>query len=301
MTRASWGDYALLGLLALLWGSSYLWTKVAVAEIPPVTLIALRVTGAAALLLAVLAAAGGRLPSDPGTWGRLFVQSVLNSTGAWTILAWGQQHVPAGLASVLNSTSPVFVLLATLALSGRGAVGPRRAAGATLGLVGVVLIVGPGVLAGLGAEVAGQAACLLGAVLYAGAALHGPRLSHLSPLAAAAGTMLCASAALVPAALVLDAPWTLEPSPRALAAAAALALLSTGVALLIYFRLVRTLGPLGVASQSYLRAGVGVALGVALLAERPSALDLAGLAAAILGVALINWPASTPRKAAAKA
>jgi drug/metabolite transporter (DMT)-like permease len=300
MTRALWGNYALLGLLALLWGSSYLWIKVAVAEIPPVTLIALRVTGGAALLLAVLGVAGGRLPSDRASWGRLFVQSVLNSTGAWTILAWGQQHVSAGLASVLNSTSPVFVLLATLTLSGRGAVGAHRAWGAALGLLGVVLIVGPGVLAGLGAEVAGQAACLLGALLYAGAALYAPRLSHLSPLTAAAGTMLCASATLVPAALVLDAPWTLAPSPHALAAAAALALLSTGVALLIYFRLVRTLGPLGVASQSYLRAGVGVALGVALFGERPSVLDLAGLAAAILGVALINWPASAPRKAAAR-
>lgn len=206
MTRAPWGDYALLGLLALLWGSSYLWIKLAVAEIPPVTLIALRVTGAAALLLAVLTAAGGRVPSDPGTWGRLFVQSVLNSTGAWTILAWGQQHVPAGLASVLNSTSPVFVLLAALALSGGAAVRARRAFGAALGLTGVVLIVEPGVLAGLGAQVAGQAACLLGALLYAGAALYAPRLSHLSPLAAAAGTMLCASAVLAPAALVLDAP-----------------------------------------------------------------------------------------------
>ena len=301
MTRPPLGEYALLGLLAALWGSSYLLIRVAVAEIPPVTLIALRVTGAAALLLAVLAAARGRLPSDAHSWGRLFVQSVLNSTGAWTILAWGQQFVPAGLASVLNSTSPVFVLLATLALSGRGAVGPRRAAGAALGLFGVVLIVGPAVLAGLGAEVAGQAACLLGALLYAGAALYAPRLSNLSPLVAAAGTMLCASAVLVPAALVLDAPWKLAPSQRALAATATLAVLSTGIALLIYFRLVRTLGPLGVASQSYLRAGFGVALGMALLGERPSLLDLAGLAAAILGVALVNWPARAVANAASKA
>ncbi len=281
-------EYALLGLLALLWGSSYLFIKVAVAEIPPLTLIALRVTGASAFLLVVLCVAGHRLPRDRESWGRLAVQSVLNSTGAWTVLAWGQQFVPSGLASVLNSTSPVFVLLAAAALG--TTLTARKALGAALGLCGVVLIVGPGVLARLGQQVAGQLACLLGAMLYAGAALYGRRLSHLSPLAAATGTMLCATLVLVPASLIVDRPWTLAPGPAAIAATAALSVLCTGVALLLYFRLLRTLGPLGTASQAFLRAGVGVMLGALLLGETVSPMQAAGLGAAILGVALINWP-----------
>ena len=291
MTR----EHALLGLLALLWGSSYLFIKVAVAEIPPLTLIALRVSLASAFLLVVLHLAGHGLPRDGLTWRRLFVQSILNSSGAWTVLAWGQQYVPSGLASVLNSTSPVFVLIASAALG--KALDGRKGLGAGLGLLGVVLIVGPGVLAGLGDQVLGQLACLLGAMLYAGAALYGQRLSHISPLAAATGTMLCATAAMIPAALIVDQPWSLAPGAGALAATAALAILCTGVALLIYFRLIRTLGPLGTASQAFLRAGVGVMLGIVLLGETLTISQVAGLSAAILGVALINWPAKAKRPA----
>ena len=102
-------EFALLGALALLWGSSYLFIKVAVTEIPPLTLIAVRAGVAAVVLLAVLIARAEALPRDAGTWGRLFIQSLLNATLAWVLLAWGQQQVDAGLASVLNSTSPLFV------------------------------------------------------------------------------------------------------------------------------------------------------------------------------------------------
>ncbi len=94
----------------MLWGSSYLFTKVAVAEIPPLSLIALRVAGAAGFLLVVMALRRESLPRDGRIWRMLLVQAFFNSIAAWTILAWGQQFVPAGLASVLNSTSPMFVL-----------------------------------------------------------------------------------------------------------------------------------------------------------------------------------------------
>jgi drug/metabolite transporter (DMT)-like permease len=147
----------LLALLALLWGSSYLFTKVAVAEIPPLSLIALRVAGAATFLLVIMAVRRERLPRDGRTWRRLLVQAFLNSIAAWTVLAWGQQFVAAGLASVLNSTSPIFVFAFT-ALATRHLDG-RKLLGACVGLLGVTLIVGPDVLQGLGDQVAGQIAC----------------------------------------------------------------------------------------------------------------------------------------------
>jgi len=289
-------ELPMLALLALLWGSSYLFIKVAVAEIPPVTLIALRVLGATIFLLLVMGARSERLPRDARTWRMLLVQSVLNSIGAWTVLAWGQQYVDSGLASVLNSTSPIFVFLITALVTRHEALGGRKLAGAILGFMGVALIVGVDVLRGLGDQVAGQVACLVGAALYAGAAIYGKRFNHISAVATATGTMIWASLVLVPLALVLDRPWTMAPSPTALAATAILSILCTGVALLIYFRLVRTLGSMGVASQSYLRAGIGVVLGIALLNETFTLPVAAGLCAAIAGVALINWPAR--RKAA---
>ncbi|MCB1518667.1 MAG: DMT family transporter [Hyphomicrobiaceae bacterium] len=283
-------EYALLGILALLWGSSYLFIKVAVAEIPPVTLIAMRVDGAALFLLVVLLVRGRSLPTDPGTWGMLGIQSFINSIGAWTILAWGQQFVGAGLASVLNSTSPIFVFLFTALITRHEALNGRKLLGAILGLAGVVLIVGLDSLSGLGQSVAGQLACLIGAMLYAGSAIYGRRFASLGALETALGTMLWAAAVLTPLAFVVESPLTLRPGMAALGATLALSVLCTGTALLIYFRLVHTLGSLGVASQSYLRAGVGVILGVVLLGEVPTLPVLIGLFAAIFGVALINFP-----------
>ncbi|KGF70502.1 hypothetical protein LL06_05175 [Hoeflea sp. BAL378] len=281
-------EFALLGVLALLWGSSYLFIKIAVAEIPPISLIALRVSVAAILLVALVAWRGRRFPRRLSDWRMFMLQAWFNSIAAWTVLAWGQRHVDSGLASVLNSTSPIFVFLFTALVTRHEPAPPRKLLGACLGLGGVVLIVGPSALQGLGSDLAGQIAVLSGALLYACAAIYGRRFSHLPAEVTAAGTMICASAVLVPASLLVDRPWQLSPSLAALAAALALAVLCTALALVLYFRLVRTLGSMGVASQAYLRAGVGVALGVLLLGESIALSTGLGLVAALLGVVLIN-------------
>ncbi len=289
-----WLELLLLAVLALLWGSSYLFIRIAVETIPPLTLIAIRVTLAALFLQGILIVRGESLPRDAVTWGRLLIQAFLNSIGAWTVLAWGQQYVDSGLASVLNSTSPIFVFLATFLLTRHEAAGVLKLTGACLGLIGVALIVGPDVLSGFGQEALAQGAILLGAMLYAGAAIHGRRLGHLSPTVAATGTMIWASVSLVPLSLALEQPWTLSPTPTdlgtALGAALILAIACTAIALLIYFRLLRTLGSMGVASQSYLRAGIGVALGILILGETLTPMITLGIALSILGVAVINFP-----------
>lgn len=290
-TKNLTAELALLAVLALLWGSSYLFIKIAVADIPPVTLIAARVSIAALFLASVMAWRGERLPRDAATWRVLFIQAILNSIGAWTVLAWGQQYVDAGLASVLNSTSPVFVFAITALFTRHEPAGVLKLCGACLGLAGVILIVGVDVLEGLGREVAGQIAVLTGAVLYAGAAIYGRRFARLPATVTATGTMLWASLCLVPLSLAVDQPWTLRPSGEALAAAGILSLACTGGALLIYFRLVKTLGSMGVASQSYLRAGVGVILGMVFLGEQIGFAVGLGVAAALLGVAALNMPA----------
>lgn len=287
-----------LALLALLWGSSYLFIKIAVATIPPLTLIAARVTIAALVLGAVVVWRGDSLPRDGRNWAMLLVQAFLNSIGAWTVLAWGQQYVDSGLASVLNSTSPIFVFVFTVATGGIAGVGAGKIAGALIGFLGVILILGTDVLAGLGEQVAAQFAILLGAALYAGAAIYGRRLSHLSAPVSSLGTMLWACICLMPLAAIIDRPWTLEPSAASILATLVLGTASTGGALLIYFRLVRTLGSMGVSSQAYLRSGVGVILGVTFLGETVSLVMGLGLAAAILGVALINLAGQAQRAAA---
>jgi len=283
-------EFALLGLLAMLWGSSYLFIKIAVSEIPPITLIAFRVTIAAIFLFAVLSWKKEQLPRDSKTWRMLLVQSFFNSIGAWTLLAWGQQYIDSGLASVLNSTSPVFVFIFTALVTRHEVTSSLKLFGAFLGLLGVTLIVGVDVLAGLGQQVAGQLAAITGAILYACAAIYGKQFSHLTATATATGAMIWASGVLIPASFIFEQPWMLSPSITAIIAAVVLAVFCTGCALLVYFRLVKTLGSMGVASQAYLRAGVGVLLGVLFLGEYITPVIGFGLVAAILGVAAINMP-----------
>ena len=283
-------ESALLCLLALLWGSSYLLIKVAVETIPPITLIVIRLFIAAIFLSAIVIWKGERLPRDGKTWRLLLVQSFLTSIGAWTVLAWGQQFVDSALASVLNSTSPVFVFLITFFFTRHETTSWLKLFGTCMGVVGVALIVGADALQGLGQQVLAQLAVLSSAVMYAGAAMFGKRFTHLTPLMTATCTMLWASLFLVPLSLVIDEPWTLAPSTLSMMAAVTLAVLGTGVALLIYFRLLRTLGSLGTTSQSYLRAGVGVAFGVIVLGEHITPVIGAGIVAALIGVIAINFP-----------
>ena len=288
-------EFVLLAILAALWGSSYLLIKIALETIPPVTLIALRVTIASVFLIFMMRLKGQVLPTDMKTWRMLFLQAIFNSIGAWTVLAWGQQYVDSSLASVLNSTSPIFVFFITLLVTRHEQASPLKIFGACVGVTGVVLIVGVDVLNGLGQQVIGQLAVLSGAVLYALSAIYGRNFTHLSPLVTAAGTMIWATLCLLPLSLILDQPLALDPSLKSMVAVFVLAVLCTGAALLIYFRLVRTLGSMGVASQSYLRSGVGVVLGMFILGEQITPVIGVGLAFAILGVIAINIPQHAKR------
>ena len=145
-----------------------------------------------------------RLPREVLTWRMLLVQAFFNSIGAWTILAWGQQYLDSGLASVLNSTAPIFVFFATWLITRHEAVNSLKLLGALLGLVGVVLIVGIDALGGLGKQVLAQLAVITGAILYACAAIYGRRFSGQPAIVTAAGTMIWASVCLVPLSLLVD-------------------------------------------------------------------------------------------------
>jgi drug/metabolite transporter (DMT)-like permease len=162
--------------------------------------------------------------------------------------------------------------------------------GTALGLAGVGAVIGLDAINGLGAAVGGQLAILAGAFLYACAVLYGKGFSSIPPTVTAAGTMVWATVFLVPASVLIDHPWSLSPTSSSIAAALVLGLFSTGVALLIYFRLVTTMGAMGVASQSYLRAGISVLLGIAFLGESMTLGIGIGLAAVVAGVAVINLP-----------
>jgi drug/metabolite transporter (DMT)-like permease len=289
-------ELALLLLLATLWGASYSFIKVGVATIPPITLIAARTSIAGLLLLAAMRWRGVKLPRDAATWRRFVFQACLNSVIPWTLIAWGERSLDAGLATILNSTSPIFTFLLAFAIARHEPTSARKLFGVVAGMAGICLIVGVQALGGLGEQLAAQIVTVFAAICYAGAAIFSRGFKGLDPMAPAAGSLLCGAAILIPISLVVDRPWTQAPSASSMLALLGLAVFSTALAFVIYFRLIQTLGSVGTTAQAYLRVPIGVALGVVLLGESLSPTAWIGLGCVALGVAAMTI---SERKAAA--
>lgn len=277
-------DLALLLLLAILWGASYTFIKLGVATIPPLTLIAARTCIAGLLLLIVIRWRGLVLPRDAASWWRFLCQACLNSVIPFTLIAWAERSVDAGLATILSSTSPIFTYLLTFAIARHEPVAGRKLFGVVIGLAGICLIVGVQALGGLGIQLAAQLAMVTATVAYAGAAVFSRGFSRLDPMLPAAGSLLCGAAILLPLSLI-EQPWTITPSASSVLALLGLSVFSTALAFVIYFRLIQTLGSVGTTAQAYLRVPIGAALGVVLLGETLTATAWIGLVCVVLGVA----------------
>lgn len=284
-------ELALLLALATLWGASYTFIKLGVATIPPVTLIGARTLIAGAILLVIIRSRGLHLPSDAATWRRFLFQACLNSVIPFTLIAWAERSVDAGLATILNSTSPIFTFLLTVVITRHEAVTARKLLGVIAGIAGTNLIVGVQAFNGLGEALLAQLAIVAATVCYAGAAIFGRGFKGLDPIMPAAGSLICGAAILIPISIVVDRPWTLTPSMSSLFALLGLAVFSTALAFVIYFRLIQTLGSVGTTAQAYLRVPIGVAIGVMWLGETLSPTAWAGLVCVIVGVAAMTIPA----------
>lgn len=293
-------DYALLALLATLWGASYTFIKLGIATIPPVTLIAARTLIAGLLLLAILQLRGINMPRDRETWKRFLFQACLNSVLPFTLIAWAEYSVDAGLAVILNSTTPIFTFLLTVAITRHEPTTTRKLLGVIAGMAGICLIVGLQALNGLGRELISQLAIIAATISYAGAAIFGRNFKGLNPLVPAAGSMLCGTILLIPASLIIDRPWTLEPSTSSILALLGLSVFSTALAFAIYFRLIHTLGSVGTTAQAYLRVPIGVGIGVLFLGESLGPTAWIGFVCVFIGVVAMTLPAK-PKQAAAPA
>jgi drug/metabolite transporter (DMT)-like permease len=252
----------------------------------------LRTLLAGALLLLVMRLRGTSMPRDADSWRRFLVQACLNSVVPYTLIAWAERSVESGLATILNSTSPIFVFFMAAAMG--DPITPRRLFGAACGLVGVALIIGTEALSGLGTNLLGQLALVLGAVSYAGAVTFGQRFRDIDPMATAAGSMLVGGLLLLPFSLAFDHPWTLSPTRDAILALLALAVFSTAIAFVLFFRLIKTMGP-ALSAQAYLRVPIGVAIGVLFLGETLASTAWIGLGCVVIGVASM---VTAPRKLA---
>lgn len=283
-------DLALLGVLAVLWGASYTFIKIGVETIPPVTFIAARTLIAGGILLAIIRWRGLSMPRDAATWRRFALQACLNSVVPFTLIAAAERSVDAGLATILNSTSPIFTFLLTALITRHEAVTTRKLIGVGAGIIGICLVIGTQALGGLGHELWAQLAIVVATISYAGAAIFGRGFKGLDPMLPAAGSMLCGAVIMVPLGLMVDQPWTLTPSMASILALLGLSVFSTALAFAIYFRLIQTLGSVGTTSQAYLRVPIGVGIGAIFLGESLGPTAWLGMGFVVAGVAAMTIP-----------
>jgi drug/metabolite transporter (DMT)-like permease len=281
LDAAAW---AMLLALSVLWGGSYLYVKVALAELPPITIVALRVVIGGAFLVAILRLKGLALPRDPALWRAFGVLALINTLVPFVLIAWGQREISAGLAAILNAATPLWTITLAHFLTADERMNVRRATGVLIGFAGVVVLVGPEALAGIGTSVAAQLACVLATISYGFALIWARRFRRIDGSVVASGQFICAAPAAVALACLVDRPWSLPvPGQATIAAILALALFSTAFGYLVYFRLMQ-------------RSGAGNASLVTMLIppsamfldERPEPVGLAGFAMIAVGLAIVD-------------
>ncbi|MDQ3413217.1 MAG: DMT family transporter [Chloroflexota bacterium] len=282
-------EWGLLMLLAAIWGGSYFFSKVAVGELPPLTVVLGRVALAALALNLVVLLSGRRLPADPGLWRALLIMGILNNVIPFSLIFWGQTQIASGLASILNATTPLFTVLVAHVATSDEKLTPQRLLGVLIGLAGVAVMIGPGALAGGGGETLAMLAVVGAALAYGISAIWARRFRGLPPMVIAAGQLSMSALVMLPLTFLVDRPWTLPmPGAGVIWAVIALALLSTAVAYLIFFAVLGRAGATNVSLVTLLIPPNAVLLGALFLGERIGPRDLFGLACIALGLAAID-------------
>jgi drug/metabolite transporter (DMT)-like permease len=278
-------DWALLGVLSVLWGGSFFFSGLALRELPPLTLVFLRVVLAALILLPLVRAYRIDFPAGFSGWAPLVAVALFNNVLPFSLIVIGQTYITSGLASILNATTPLFAVL-VMAASGEEKISPPRVAGVTLGLIGVIILRG-----GVGLDLAGQgtgiALCLAAAFSYGIAALLARRhLAKSPPLATATFQLMASSAVMAVIAGLVDRPWRLPlPGATAWLAVIGLAVLSTAIAYIVFFQVLRRSGATNVMLVTLLIPLTAILLGALVLGENISTREILG--AAVIGSALL--------------
>lgn len=284
-------DWLLLATLSLLWGGSFFFVQLAVGHLPAFTIVFLRVSLAATALGLVLWATGTPFPKGWPVWQALLVMGFLNNALPFSFFVLAQGEIGSALAAILNATTPLFTLLVAHLGTTDERLNGAKVIGLGLGFAGVVVMMGGAALLGGAATVLAQAACLAAAVCYALASVWGRRFRRLGvpPLATAFGMLASSTLMLLPLVVFVDKPWT-APTPAWLpiAAIVALALLSTALAYLIYFRLLASAGAVNLALVTFLIPVSAIALAVLVLGETLAVRHVAGMALIGLGLAVID-------------
>jgi drug/metabolite transporter (DMT)-like permease len=288
-TRPTTTEWLIFLALGFMWGSSYLFIKLAVDSFGTFTLIALRLLIGAAFLWVVLRAARTPLPREPRMYGHLLVMAVINIAIPFTLITWAEQSVDSALAAIINASVPLFVLVIAPLFLPDEPIRVNGVLGLMIGFMGVLLIVSPGLTAADG-DPLGELALLGSSVTYAIGNVYNRRnVRGLPPLIPAVFQVTFALLIVGGLAIVLERPWeTATPDAEAWFSVIWLGILGSGMAYLAYFRLLGRWGATRTSLVAYLLPVVGIVLGYLVLQEPIDVSLLAGTALVIGGVALVN-------------
>jgi drug/metabolite transporter (DMT)-like permease len=279
----------LLLILGTIWGSSYLFIKVIVAEVPVLTLVAGRLTLATMIMWGILRARGLSLPRSRRMWGAYAVLGFLGMAVPYSLISWGEQYIPSGLASLLQATTPIFTVILAHFLTNDERVTMVKMIGVVIGFVGVGTLILPGLRQGLQANLLGQLAIVGSSLCYAGAAIYiRSRLRGQPPLVSATGQLTMGMAYMLPASLLIDRPFELSPSLLALASWMVLTILGTVVAYVIYFTIIERTSATFVTMVTYIIPINGLMLGALVLNESLNVTMLGSLVMILAGVLLVR-------------
>lgn len=282
MAPATWG---LLILLGFIWGGSFFFARVAVQHVPPMTLVLFRV----ALAAMALHLAFGRMPGFYQTlcsrWRELLVMGLINNAIPFTLIFAGQTKIGAGLASILNATTPLWAVLVAQVFTTDEKISTAKLIGCALGLAGMVMLIGPAALGIADSPLWAKLAVVGAAVSYGFAASFGKRFRDVSPRITATGQLTASSLIMLPLALVVDQPWTLAiPPVPVIGAILALALVSTAFAYVVFFRVLSIAGATSASLVTLLVPPAAILLGIVFLGETLSSTEAMGLGLIALGL-----------------
>ena len=284
-------EWSLLLFLSVIWGGSFFFTSIALKELPPFTLVLLRVGIAALALHLVLRLRGIKFPLGAPALAAFAGMGLLNNAIPFSLIVYGQTEIASGLASILNATTPVFTVLAAHWLTRDEKLTPAKILGVALGFAGAAVMLGVELLGGLGTQALAQIAVLAAALSYAFGGLFGRRFKAMGidPVIAATGQVTASTLIIAPLALLVDKPWTLAmPSAPVWAAVLAFALVSTALAYIIVFRLIASAGPTNTWLVTFLIPVSAIWLGWAFLGETLLTRHFLGMALIGAGLAAID-------------
>jgi len=275
--KLSLRGYLYIAILSVLWGASFFFIKLSLREIPPLTIVLVRVGVSAIVLTVFVYATGKKMPSSPGIWGMFFVMGALNNLVPFSLIIWGQQYVESSVASILNASAPVFSVILAHFLTSEEKMTPSRVTGVLTGLTGVAILIGFDSLHASGLKVLGEAAMLGAGLCYAFSAIYGRRFRRMPPLVVASGVLTGAAVMMIPPAFILENPMSINPGTTTLTALAGLTLLSTSLAYVFYFKTLAITGPTNLLLVTFLIPVNAVFLGVVVLGETLEPSAIAGM------------------------